>query len=82
MNACTAAHLHAAACLLPLALPPLQRHGFNKQTPGLFVSDIVKSVLLGLLMIPPLVSGHALCGAQASLADDAWHELWRHTDAV
>jgi len=34
-----------------------QRHGFNKQTLGLFFSDMLKSVLLGALLIPPVVAG-------------------------
>ncbi len=31
------------------------RHGFNKQSLGLFISDLIKSVALGLLLLPPLV---------------------------
>jgi STE24 endopeptidase len=34
-----------------------ERHGFNKQTIGLFFSDTVKSICLGLLFIPPVVMG-------------------------
>ncbi|WIA16071.1 hypothetical protein OEZ85_012796 [Tetradesmus obliquus] len=33
-----------------------QRHGFNKQTLGLFFSDLVKSCVLGAVFIPPLVA--------------------------
>ncbi|KAF6266083.1 peptidase family M48-domain-containing protein [Scenedesmus sp. NREL 46B-D3] len=32
-----------------------ERHGFNKQTLGLFVADLVKSLLLGAVFVPPLV---------------------------
>ncbi len=32
-----------------------QRHGFNKQTKALFVMDLIKSILLGLVLMPPLV---------------------------
>lgn len=32
------------------------RHGFNKTSPHTFVTDTLKSVLLGLLLIPPLVA--------------------------
>lgn len=34
-----------------------QRHGFNKQTPGLFASDLLKSLLLLALLVPPVVGG-------------------------
>lgn len=34
-----------------------QRHGFNKQTKALFFMDTVKSLLLGLVLMPPLVGG-------------------------
>jgi STE24 endopeptidase len=34
-----------------------EKHGFNKQTLGLFFSDMIKSILLGMLMGAPLVSG-------------------------
>ncbi|GIL78776.1 hypothetical protein Vretimale_269 [Volvox reticuliferus] len=32
-----------------------QRHGFNKQTMGLFLSDLVKQVVLAMVMMPPIV---------------------------
>lgn len=31
------------------------RHGFNKQTLGVFLADMAKSMVLGLLLMPPLV---------------------------
>jgi STE24 endopeptidase len=34
-----------------------ERHGFNKQTKSLFFTDLVKTVLLGLVLLPPLVGG-------------------------
>lgn len=34
-----------------------QKHGFNKQTVGLFVLDFIKSTLLGLVLGPPIVAG-------------------------
>ncbi|GLC34010.1 hypothetical protein PLESTB_000828300 [Pleodorina starrii] len=34
-----------------------QRHGFNKQTLGLYVSDLVKQTLLAGLLLPPIVAG-------------------------
>ncbi|EFJ52686.1 hypothetical protein VOLCADRAFT_78672 [Volvox carteri f. nagariensis] len=34
-----------------------QRHGFNKQTLGLYVSDLVKQVLLAAVLLPPIVAG-------------------------
>lgn len=34
-----------------------ERHGFNKQTKALFFSDVLKSMLLGLVLMPPLVGG-------------------------
>lgn len=34
-----------------------QRHGFNKSTLGLFVSDTVKSLLLMLILVPPIIAG-------------------------
>ena len=34
-----------------------QRHGFNKQTPGLFIQDLVTSLLLGAVLIPPITAG-------------------------
>ncbi|KAK9831266.1 hypothetical protein WJX74_009873 [Apatococcus lobatus] len=34
-----------------------QRHGFNKQTPGLFVVDILKSIGLGIVILPLFVGG-------------------------
>lgn len=33
-----------------------QRHGFNKQTLGLFLSDTLKQLLLGAVFIPPIVA--------------------------
>ncbi len=33
-----------------------QRHGFNKQTLGLFFSDMLKTILLGALFGAPLIS--------------------------
>lgn len=33
-----------------------QRHGFNKQTPRLFATDLAKSLLLGAALLPPVVS--------------------------
>eukprot|EP00878_Enallax_costatus_P026201 GHUV01028086.1.p1 GENE.GHUV01028086.1~~GHUV01028086.1.p1 ORF type:complete len:396 (+),score=102.81 GHUV01028086.1:414-1601(+) len=34
-----------------------ERHGFNKQTLGLFIMDTLKSLLLGLVFMPPLIGG-------------------------
>ncbi|KAG2423032.1 hypothetical protein HXX76_015548 [Chlamydomonas incerta] len=34
-----------------------QRHGFNKQTTGLYVSDMLKQVMLVALLMPPVVGG-------------------------
>lgn len=34
-----------------------QRHGFNKQTKALFFTDVLKSMLLGVMLLPPLVGG-------------------------
>ncbi|GAX75985.1 hypothetical protein CEUSTIGMA_g3428.t1 [Chlamydomonas eustigma] len=34
-----------------------EKHGFNKQTIGLFFTDMIKSVLLGSVMVPPIVVG-------------------------
>ncbi|GFR42647.1 hypothetical protein Agub_g3584 [Astrephomene gubernaculifera] len=34
-----------------------QRHGFNKQTPGLYVSDLIKQMLLAVVLLPPIVAG-------------------------
>ena len=34
-----------------------ERHGFNKQTLGLWVADQLKAVALGLVFIPPIVGG-------------------------
>lgn len=31
------------------------RHGFNRQTPALFVGDLLKSLLLGALLMPPII---------------------------
>eukprot|EP00798_Chlamydomonas_sp_ICE-L_P014243 gene14243-20215_t len=33
-----------------------QRHGFNKQTPGLFVSDFIKTILLAVCFVPPITA--------------------------
>uniref|UniRef100_A0A7S0RQZ8 CAAX prenyl protease n=1 Tax=Chlamydomonas leiostraca TaxID=1034604 RepID=A0A7S0RQZ8_9CHLO len=33
------------------------RHGFNKTSAATFVTDTVKSVILGLVLLPPLVAG-------------------------
>jgi len=33
-----------------------QRHGFNKQTPALFVSDTLKGLVLNCLIAPPLLT--------------------------
>lgn len=35
------------------------RHGFNKTTVGTFFLDIVKSCVLGVIMVPPIVAGIA-----------------------
>lgn len=43
-------------CLL-CAVVIEERHGFNKQTKALFFMDLVKSALLGLVLLPPLVGG-------------------------
>ncbi|CAD7697001.1 unnamed protein product [Ostreobium quekettii] len=32
-----------------------ERHGFNKQTPLIYFTDLLKQMLLGLLLIPPIV---------------------------
>lgn len=42
---------HAVSCAVVIE----QRHGFNKQTKALFVMDLLKSLLLGLVLLPPLV---------------------------
>ncbi|KAG2434349.1 hypothetical protein HYH02_012365 [Chlamydomonas schloesseri] len=34
-----------------------QRHGFNKQTLGLYVSDMLKQVMLVLILLPPIAGG-------------------------
>lgn len=34
-----------------------QRHGFNKQTLGVFISDFVKSLVVGALLMPPVIAG-------------------------
>ncbi|KAI8853264.1 peptidase family M48-domain-containing protein [Chytridium lagenaria] len=34
-----------------------ERHGFNKQTIGLFVTDLIKELVLGFVLAIPLVSG-------------------------
>jgi STE24 endopeptidase len=34
-----------------------ERHGFNKQTLGLWAADQLKSVALGLVFVPPIVGG-------------------------
>ena len=33
------------------------RHGFNKSTLGLFISDTLKSLLLMIVLVPPIVAG-------------------------
>lgn len=40
-----------------------ERHGFNKQTPRLFVADLLKGALLAALLAPPLVMVSAAPGA-------------------
>ncbi|KAL4421809.1 hypothetical protein ABPG77_001598 [Micractinium sp. CCAP 211/92] len=42
------------------------RHGFNKTTLGTFVADTAKSVLLGLLLLPPVVAGFTAILQRAS----------------
>jgi STE24 endopeptidase len=34
-----------------------EKHGFNKQTLQLFFTDIVKTLLLGAVMLPPIIAG-------------------------
>ncbi len=34
-----------------------QRHGFNKQTPALFIQDLVKTLMLGVVFIPTITAG-------------------------
>lgn len=53
-------NLYLAFCHLftpPCAVVIEQRHGFNKQTKALFFTDLVKTMLLGLVLLPPLVGG-------------------------
>lgn len=34
-----------------------EKFGFNKQTPKLFITDIIKSQLLGFVLAPPILAG-------------------------
>lgn len=34
-----------------------QRHGFNKQTLGLFFTDLIKQLVLGCILMPPIICG-------------------------
>jgi STE24 endopeptidase len=34
-----------------------EKHGFNKQTRGVFFTDTIKRLLLGAVLIPPIVAG-------------------------
>lgn len=48
------------------------KHGFNKQTPALFVTDVVKSALLGLALAPPIVAGMTYILIHRCAAATAW----------
>ena len=34
-----------------------QKHGFNKQTLGVFFTDMIKGLVLGAVLVPPMVAG-------------------------
>lgn len=48
---------YPASCAAAAAAVVIEeRHGFNKQTKALFFMDLLKSALLGLVVLPPLVA--------------------------
>ena len=48
-----------------------ERFGFNKMTPKLFFVDLVKSLLLGAVLLLPLIAAHPVAdrGARRRLVD-------------
>ena len=45
-----------------------ERHGFNKQTLGLWVMDLVKQLALGAVILPPCVAAFTLILQHTSVA--------------
>ena len=57
-----------------------EKFGFNKQTPKLFITDIIKSNLLAVVMVPPLLS--AFLAIIKKTGDQFFFYLWVFGAAV